>query len=273
MSFPQTDCELRTNSSFRNRQDPIHHRGQSLLEELPIDMVDDFVIADPLHLLDLGIMRKLIRIWIEGTSTKYFKLTKRDKIKLDKALLLSNSYLPSEIHRSVRPIEWLKFWKGNEYRTVLMYIGIAVFKEILPVDAYNHFLCLFCAVTICSSGRYTKYVRLAKVLFDEYIQVYIDLYGRDAITINVHNLCHVSENVERFGHLNSISTYPFENAARHIKLKLKQCDKPIEQAARRILESGRVNKSDKRSILCDTAIFASKTMLFCQIENTVINIL
>lgn len=62
------------------------------------------------------------------------------------------------------------------------------------------------------------------------------MYGVHAITSNVHNLCHVVENVERFGNLNSISTYPFENKARHIKLKLKQCNKSIEQASRRILE-------------------------------------
>lgn len=245
MSFTQIHCEPRTDQSFRERQEPQHHRGSSLLENLPIDMVADFVVADPLHLLDLGVMRKLMRIWIDGKVTKQFKITNTDKLKLNDALLQCNQSLPSEIHRSVRSLQWLKFWKGNEFRTVLLYIGITVFKQVLKPVAYEHFLHLFCAVTICSSDSYLEYVRLAKILFDEYVETYIQLYGASAITSNVHNLCHIVENIERFGNLNSISTYPFENAARHIKLKLKQCDKALEQISLRISEIDSMKRSMK----------------------------
>lgn len=55
MSFPRIDCKLRTNESFRNREDSDHHKNDChCIEKLPIDMVEDFVIADSLHLLDLG---------------------------------------------------------------------------------------------------------------------------------------------------------------------------------------------------------------------------
>lgn len=236
MSFAQTENPLRTDNSFRDRQHPEHHRTFSPLEKLPIDMIQDFIIADPLHLFDLGILKKLLVIWILGEITKDFKLSRDDKRNFDIRLLQCDSTLPSEFHRSIRSIEWLKFWKGTEYRTILMYIGIVVFKNIINNDAYKHFLYLFCAVTICSTDMYKKYVPLAKKLFDEFIELYIDLYGPDSITFNVHNLCHVTENVSRFGNLNSISTYPFENNARHIKLKLKQCNKSLEQVAKRIKE-------------------------------------
>lgn len=236
MSFPQTENPLRTDFSFRNRQHPEHHRVLTPLENLPVDMIKDFVIADPLHLLDLGIMKKLMKIWLDGEITKDFKLNRNDKLSLDILLLQCNSTLPTEIHRSIRSIEWLKFWKGSEFRTILLYIGLIVFKDILCSAAYDHFRYLFCAVTICSTDEYKEFVPLAKVIFNEFIEIYIDLYGSDSITSNVHNLCHVIENVSRFGNLNSISTYPFENTARHIKLKLKQCNKSLEQVARRIEE-------------------------------------
>lgn len=55
MSFPRIDCELRTDESFRTRKDPDHHKFDwRCIEKLPIDMVEDFPIADSLHLLDLG---------------------------------------------------------------------------------------------------------------------------------------------------------------------------------------------------------------------------
>lgn len=253
MSFPDIDNELRTDLSFRNRDQPAHHRGRSLLEDLPVDMVNDFIIADPLHLLDLGVMRKLLRIWIEGTVTKNFKLSNNDKIMLDNKF--SSTDLPSEIHRTVRSIQWLKFWKGSEYRTILLYVGITAFKNILAPDAYAHFIYLFCAVTICSCESYKKFVPKAKDLFTEFVEKYIDLYGLDAITINVHNLRHVTENVERFGNLNSISTYPFENAARHIKLKLKQCDKALEQVSRRILELASIKKYQSPKNTYENVVF------------------
>lgn len=245
MSFSQIGNDARTDFTFRHRLQPEHHHSYSLLEELPIDMIEDFVIADPLHLLELGLMKKLMRIWIEGEITRDFKLPKNDKLKLDNALLECNSSLPIEIHRSVRSLEWLKFWKGNEFRTTLLYTGIIVFKNILHKHVYEHFLYLFCAVTICSADVYKSYVPLAKALFEEFIEIYVELYGESSITMNVHNLCHVTDNVLRFGNLNSISTYPFENAARHIKLKLKQCNRSLEQVAKRIEELSLLDNEQK----------------------------
>lgn len=255
MSFPRLGAEPRTDSSFRNREEPQHHRKLSIMEDLPIDMIADFVIADPLHLLELGVMRKLLRIWIDGDVTKNFKLKKNEKLQLDCALLQSNLNLPSEIHRSVRSIEWIRFWKGSEFRTILLYVGLTALKNVLDPIAYKHFLRLFCAVTICSADLYKRYIPLAKTLFDEYIETYIELYGIGSITRNVHNLTHVVDNVQRFGNLNSISTNPFENTARHIKLKLKQCNKSLEQMARRISELALIQRTHLSANALDDLIF------------------
>lgn len=61
--------ELRTDERFRNRYQPEHHDGTSILEDLPIDMVKQFIVADSLHLIDLGLMKRylyrfiVIHIW------------------------------------------------------------------------------------------------------------------------------------------------------------------------------------------------------------------
>jgi hypothetical protein len=59
------DSDLRKNESFRNREQEEHHNGDSPLEMLNLNMVLDFPI-DPMHLIDLGVTRKLILTWIRG---------------------------------------------------------------------------------------------------------------------------------------------------------------------------------------------------------------
>ena len=54
MSYPRIHSPLRTNESFRSNADEDHHKESTLLTELPIYMVEDFVVADSLHLFHLG---------------------------------------------------------------------------------------------------------------------------------------------------------------------------------------------------------------------------
>lgn len=55
MSYPRFDCHRRTNEDFRNKIDADHHVRDTPLVQLPINMVDQFPIADNLHLIHLGI--------------------------------------------------------------------------------------------------------------------------------------------------------------------------------------------------------------------------
>lgn len=64
MSFPRVG-ERRTDNNFRFPQKDVdseekHHKEYSILQELPIDMVTSFSTSDPLHLLELGIMKKYV---------------------------------------------------------------------------------------------------------------------------------------------------------------------------------------------------------------------
>lgn len=63
MSFPRINDTPRTDLNFRNpHPDDIaqtgHHKEQTIIQELPIDMVSSFPTSDPLHLLELGLMKR-----------------------------------------------------------------------------------------------------------------------------------------------------------------------------------------------------------------------
>ena len=64
--FTQTsNLEKRTDESFRNQVKSEHHKGNTLFLNLEIDMILSFPI-DYMHCACIGIMKKLILIWVNG---------------------------------------------------------------------------------------------------------------------------------------------------------------------------------------------------------------
>lgn len=241
MSFHRTGCQNRTDSDFRNRSIPSHHREFSILEELPIDMIKDFVTSDDLHLIHLGIMKKCLLMWKEGENNFSYKWKDRDIVKLNEMLKNINTDMPTDIHRAVRNIDCIKFWKGTEFRTFLLYIGVVVLRDLLREQEYRHFLKLYCAVILSSTDKFinknsNKIGDLINELFNDYIEEYIELYGIEYITSNVHNLEHIHDDLLRFGNLTKISSYVFENSLAGLKLRVRNCNRPLEQISRRIIE-------------------------------------
>lgn len=68
VTFPQLDAQLRTNRSFRLQSQKEHHEGRTILERLPIDMVDHFTI-DAMHNTFIGVTRKLLHVWYSGRKS------------------------------------------------------------------------------------------------------------------------------------------------------------------------------------------------------------
>lgn len=248
MSFPRTFFPKRSDESFRLRTQIEHHcEHRSIIEMiLGVDMVKDFPTSDPLHLLDIGIMKRCLLRWTEGTKTyrNHFRKNVIDKINLH--LMRMRREMPTEIHRSIRDLDCLKFWKGTEFRTFLLYIGIVALEEDLTEEEYEHFKLLICAIIFCSSKAYASIIDrsvLVDTLLSEYFEGYIEIYGEHTITSNVHNISHILDDVRRFGNLNTISTYPFENCLQLIKKRLRSMNNPLQQIERRFAEISNIVES------------------------------
>uniref|UniRef100_A0A1B0DMI0 Transposase domain-containing protein n=1 Tax=Phlebotomus papatasi TaxID=29031 RepID=A0A1B0DMI0_PHLPP len=239
MSFVRSNARKRTDESFRGRRDEFHHREISEFERLKIDMVRDFPIADSLHLIDLGVMKKMLLTWVVTNKNYNTKFCCRDIQAMSSFLKEVNSTMPSEIHRRARPLSHLKNWKGTEFRTFILYLGPVILRNLLPDDAYFNFMLLFCAVTICSSDYYKNLLNVAEVLFAEFIETYINVYGIDAIGSNLHGLIHLVDDVRHHGSLDKISSYPFESYLHQITQMVRGGHKPLTQAAKRIIEKSR----------------------------------
>lgn len=247
-AFAEFDCELRSDFDFRSRKQFLHHKCEkSPLEEMVygdgnfvLDMIKDFPTSDPLHLLEEGLMKRLLKIWMkEKVGNCKRKWSESQKLVISNMIRDANKELPSEIHRSIRSLEYIAFWKATEFRVFLLYGGVVIFKDHLPAHIYEHFLTLFCAVRLCSCEAYVRkknYMGLARALFTDYAKEYANIYGDNSIVSNVHNIVHIADDIDRFGCLNNIATYPFENHLRHIKLLIQNSNLPLEQIARRLVE-------------------------------------
>lgn len=146
--FNHFDCPRRTDAEFRSMSDYDHHAFIGLkrfeirapitpLVELPIDMINAFTIADDLHLLFEGIMKRLAKTyWIDGEFGYQWKLTDDDTTKLDTSLLQCDSMRPQEIQRNIRGLKWQSFWKATEFRVLLLYVGLVILEDVLPPAVY-----------------------------------------------------------------------------------------------------------------------------------------
>lgn len=242
MSFPVIDCERRTDRDFRDRSDVRHHKEDSDIEELDIDMIYSFSSSDTLHLLDLGVMRRCMFRWVFGERGYEKKWNKKTIDAVSKSLENVQQFMPMEFHRAVRNLSCLRKWKGVKYRTILMYVGMVVFKPILNEAEYDHFLLLCTATRICCSKNSKNFLTIAEKMFTSYIQNYISLYGRHTIGSNVHLLSHIVEDMQRNNveSIMELSTYKFENSLRLLGLNIKHGYLPLQQVAKRILENSQL---------------------------------
>jgi hypothetical protein len=88
--YLQSNCDLRSDQSFRNFEDPDHHVGASplLLIKPPINMISSFIL-DYMHLGFLGVMKKLIELFFD-------KLSYSSKNEISRRLQYLKQQIPDE---------------------------------------------------------------------------------------------------------------------------------------------------------------------------------
>ena len=97
--FLNENATLRSNRSFRNRSHEDHHTGTSILENLPIDMVQSFPL-EYMHLVCLGAMRKLLWAWVRGSYLSRLQGYQVDEIS--RYLTYVSGFITCEFSRKPR---------------------------------------------------------------------------------------------------------------------------------------------------------------------------
>lgn len=184
--YPELVVELRTNDSFRSKSQPEHHTSDSPLLQLSLDMISQFPL-DYLHLVCLGVMRKLLNIWCRGKVP--YKQSQLQIDMLSGALVGFRRNFPSEFHRKPRSTSELEYWKGSEYRNFLLYSGVVALKNILNEDKYKNFLLLSCGVRVLLSDNKAWY-SFGRQCLNEFAKNIPLLYSDKVFTYNMHSIIH-----------------------------------------------------------------------------------
>lgn len=240
--FPYSgNFKLRTKESFLDQTDDDYHKGSSLLLKiLDFDPVKN-VPLDYQHLICLGIMRKFLdHLWVFGKPP--YKL-KADQVKLlnDNIVKFANQF-PAEFVRRPRGLSELKRWKAVEYRTFLLYLGPIVLKNVLSRKKYSNFMNLHVSIYILShlllfnDTEQDNMLQFAERLLFHFVEKFNILYGNENMTYNVHNLLHIVEDVKKFGCVDHISCFKYENFLQNLKKLVRKGDKALPQVVQRITE-------------------------------------
>ncbi|XP_067299354.1 uncharacterized protein [Pseudorasbora parva] len=235
MTFPRNDMPLRNNESFRNKTDSDHHHGMSPLEETSLDMVSGFPL-DYMHLVCLGIMRRLLHLWLKmGPLT--CRLSGFQINTLTERLVNAQSNVPMEFARKPRALREIDRWKATEFRQFLLYTGPVMMKDLLSTEVYKNFLLLFVGISILSNNSliedYCDYANDILVLF---VTHFGQLYGPQFLSYNAHSLIHLADDVKKHGILDNFSAFKYENHLNKLKRLLRKPTCPLSQIIKRFSE-------------------------------------
>lgn len=245
--FSQIDnLRLRNDQDFREKFDEDHHSGVSLIESIPNFNLVKNIPLDPMHLIYLGVMRKLLLIWVDGKPPH--KLPSIKISKISELLIEQKKNIPSEFIRKPRTLQELKRYKATEFRQFLCYTGPLVLKSELSCDKYLNFLCLHVSTIILSHMEYlNKNGNYAHDLLKYFVRTFIFLYGEQYASHNIHNLLHIYEDSKIFGILEKFSAFPFENYLQKLKKLIRKGDKPLAQIIKRKIEEDNCETITNRS--------------------------
>ena len=228
------DLPLRTDESFRNQQQVQHHKGVSAFCDLPMDMVTGFPL-DYMHLLCLGVMKKLLFTWVKGP--REFRISQAHVQRVSDALVSLQPFIPAVFARKPRSLVELERFKATEFRQFLLYTGKVVLKDVLKPDQYAHFVALSLASCIMVSPSLAKkHLAFSRKLLKYFVVKTPQLYGVDFLVYNVHCLLHLCDDVDVHGCLDNFSAFPFENHLQTIKKLVRSPKNPVVQVARRLSE-------------------------------------
>ena len=184
-------------------------KGPTQLSQLPyFDLVSGFVV-DNLHRVDLGVARQLGHLWFDSRNHQQPWYIGNVIQTVDRRLDLIQP--PCEVTRMPRSVTQRAFWKGSEWHWWLLLYAPVILTGILPQRFYAHLLMLVEAVFLLSSSSisWTDLTR-AHACLSQYVRQFEQLYGKQHMTYNVHQLLHLTKTVTDWGPLPGYSSYIFE---------------------------------------------------------------
>ena len=241
VTFQEVDAQLRTDVQFDEMEDEAHHTSPSPLQNLSIGLVSQFVL-DPMHLVHLGVMKRLLLLWIRGPVENLCRIGRVAVNTISERLISVQKYLPHEFNRKCRSLNEVDRWKATEFRQFLLYSAPVVLHDVLSQERYEPFMLLFVAIYCLSNKLFcVSHCQYANQILCIFVKEFGKLYGQNMMVYNIHNLTHLAQDSQRFGSLDDFSAYAFESYLGQLKRMIKKPNFPLSQIIRRLSEKLYIN--------------------------------
>lgn len=249
-TYSSSMSNLRTDTEFYNRNQKEFHKhpyvtNQSILEDYGIQMVTQFPV-EPMHLVDLGVTKKMLGYLIKNKSKT--QITDSKKKIISQRLIELGPYIPKEFQRKPRDLEELARWKATEYRQFILYYGPIVLQNVVDEDFYYELLLLHTSYRLLSTPKhFNSNIDSASELLAMFVENFCKVFGESSITFNVHSLLHLPQCVKDFGIAQTFSAYSFENFLQKLKNRIRKPSQICQQIRNQFLTASieRIEKSSK----------------------------
>lgn len=215
-----------------------------------------------MHLVCLGVVKKLLMLLIQYAPLK-LRISRRVKRNgrsaydvINTSILNCVPMIPDEFNRKCRTLDLVKRWKATELRTFLLYIGPLVLLNNISTKQYEQFLALNVAMTIFLSPELSEKASFAHTLLQYFVKSFSNTYGNYLISHNVHGLLHLYDDYLKFGPLNNVNCFSFENYMQIIKHQIRKPGRPLKQLINRYNENPMFSLQNKNSSIPTAKILA-----------------
>jgi len=161
VTFPDSAAPLQTDDLVRSMADEMHHSkdSQSPFLALELGMVSQFPV-DYMHAVCLGVVRKLVSLWLGGPLQMRLGRLAVDTIN-GKLIGLKKS-IPVEFQHKPRPISEYERCKATDFLMLLLYRGYTVLSGV-----YDNVLLLLVGMNmLLNSMLYLHYNDFSRELLE-----------------------------------------------------------------------------------------------------------
>lgn len=230
--FLDTNAPLRSDLSFIHQTNPLHHKGVSPLERIPTNMVSSFRL-DAMHLLYAGVMKRWLKFVLGVRKKRRGKLREAEVLALNNIIDGFKMHVPSDFNRRPRNFDSYARFKCTEFRRILMYDGLVIFRHCGP-SIWKSYVLLQCAIFILNSPSLVRTLNeVAKLILFQFVAHAQRYFGPHFLVYNIHSLIHLADECSEHGTADSFSAFPFESYLGVIKKLLRSFNKPLHQMYKR----------------------------------------
>lgn len=166
---------------------------------------------DYMHGVLLGVTKTLHSLWFSPKySTHGFSISTQIDI-VNKRLLQIKP--PNYMSRLPRSLSESNYWKASEWKHWLLYFAPAVLYGVLLPIYYDNLLLFSEAIFLLLQDSITSEdVSKCKVMLARFVAMFPVMYTETKMTLNLHQVLHLPDQVLDLGPLWSVSCFPFEDA-------------------------------------------------------------